>query len=185
MAEFPRICRRELLTAGLFLGAASLLPAQDNPAATPPREGDLLVKAGDAGATPLAPADIRAGGKQTMAWAMDPGDKTVRSASRLNRILLVRLDPARLSPVTQSHAAEGVVAFSAICTHSGCEVTDFVPQEQRLFCPCHESTFDPLDGAKVIDGPATRVLPALPLKLVDGKLVVAKTFTAPITFETQ
>ena len=32
-------------------------------------------------------------------------------------------------------------------------------------------------------GPAPRTLPALPLKIVDAKLVVAKPFTAPVGFE--
>jgi len=32
----------------------------------------------------------------------------------------------------------------------------------------------------VIDGPAPRALAALPLKVVDGKLVVAKPFTARV-----
>jgi len=164
---------------------ASLLSAQEPPAASRPREGDLLVKAGDSGANPLSPADVRTGGKQIMAWAMDPADKTVRSGSRFNRILLIRLDPDKLSAETRSRAADGVVAYSAICTHAGCEVTDWLSPEQRLFCPCHESTFDPLDGAKVVDGPATRMLPALPLGLAEGRLVVAKPFTAPITIETQ
>lgn len=178
--------RRAILKAGLGLGIG-LIPgmkasAQENPAVARPREGDLLIKAGDPATTPLTPADIPAG-KQTMAWAMDPNDKTVRSGSRLNRVLLVRLDPARLSTETQSRAVEGVTAYSAICSHSGCDVTEWVAEEALLFCPCHASKFDPKDGAKVVDGPAPRSLPALPLKLVNGALAVAKPFTAKITFE--
>ena len=180
------ICRRrDVLIAGLGLSLAKTLPAQDDPAASRPKEGDFLVKTTDTTATPLTPTDIRAGGRQVMAWAMDPADKTVRSASRLNRILLVRLDSAKLTAETKSRAADGVVAYSAICTHAGCEVTEWVPEKQILFCPCHESTFDPADAAKVIDGPAVKILPALPLGLAEGKLIVLKTFTAPVTFETQ
>lgn len=184
-----RLARRDVLRAGLSLGAqlglGAGLKAQNNRAATRPQKGDLLVKTGDATATPLTPADIRLAGRQVMAWAMDPVDKTVRSGSRLNRILLVRPDPAKLSAATKAQSAEGVIAYSAICTHAGCEVTEWVPDGQKLFCPCHESTFDPADGAKVIDGPATRLLPALPLDVSDGKLIVREPFTSPITFETQ
>ena len=97
----------------------------------------------------------------------------------------LHLDDAKLTTETKARAAGGVVAYSAICTHAGCEVAEWVPDKQLLFCPCHESTFDPADGAKVIDGPAVKILPALPLGLADGKLVVRKPFTAPITFETQ
>ena len=118
---------------GLALGFTATLPAQDNPAASRPKEGDFLVKTSDTTANPLTPADIRVGGRQVTAWAMDPADKTVRSGSRLNRILLVRLDSSKLTDETKSRAAEGVVAYSAICTHAGCDVTEWVPEKQILF----------------------------------------------------
>jgi rieske iron-sulfur protein len=179
--------RRDVLKTGLGvgvgLGLTSILQAQDDPAAARPKQGDLLVKAGDTAGTPLTPADVKAGAKQILAWAMDPVDKTQRSGSRLNRVLLVRLDPEKMSAETKARSAEGVVAYSAICSHAGCDVSDWVPDDQTLFCPCHSSKFDPRDGAKVLDGPADHPLPALPLKITDGKLTVAKPFTARITFE--
>ena len=115
---------------------------------------------------------------------MDPTDRTVRSGSRLNRVLLLRLNGDKLSPETRSRAAAGVVAYTAICTHTGCEVIDWLTDEQLLYCPCHFSKFDPKDGARVVDGPAPRTLPALPLTLSEGKLVVAKSFTSRVGFET-
>ncbi len=175
--------RRSVLKATVALGLAQLLPAQDNSAASRPKEGDLLIKAGDASATPLTPADIRPGASQTMVFAMDPESKIIRNGSRLNRILLVRFEPDKLTSETRARAADGVVAYSALCSHAGCDVSDWLPDEQVLFCSCHASKFEPKDGAKVLDGPAPTALPALPLKLVDGKLTVAKTFTARITFE--
>jgi Rieske Fe-S protein len=114
---------------------------------------------------------------------MDPADNTVRSGSRLNALILLRFDPSRLSALTQSRAADGVVAYTAICTHSGCEVSDWIAEGERLSCPCHDSLFDPKAEAKVVDGPAPRMLPALPLKLVEGRLVVAGAFTARVGFE--
>jgi rieske iron-sulfur protein len=177
--------RRAVLTGGLALvfvkGQAGY--AQDDPASIRPREGDLLVKVGDAAATPLTPDDVPVGATQTMAWPIDPASHTIRSGSRLNRILLLRLDPDKLSADTRSRAADGVVAYTAICTHTGCEVIDWHADEQLLSCPCHYSKFDPKDGARVVDGPAPRTLPALPLQTVDGKLVVAKPFTTRVGFE--
>jgi rieske iron-sulfur protein len=114
---------------------------------------------------------------------MDPVDRTVRSGSRLNQVILVRLDPDTLSAETRARSADGVVAYTSICTHTGCDVDDWQPAERLLACQCHFSAFDPRDGAKVVDGPAPRPLPALPLKIVDGMLVVAQPFTAPIGFE--
>ena len=54
---------------------------------------------------------------------------------------------------------------------------------QLLYCPCHESKFEPKDGDQVVDGPVPRMLPALPLKLIEGKMAVAKPFTAPVALE--
>jgi len=180
--------RRAMLKAGIGLGLGLGLESreavgQDDRAAARPEEGDLLVKSGDSSKTPLTPRDIPAGAPQTMAWAMDPGNRTVRSGSRLNQILLLRLDPEKLTAETRSRAADGVVAYSVICTHTGCEIEDWIADEQQLSCPCHFSTFDPKDGGRVVDGPAPRMLPALPLKIVDGKLAVAKPFTTPVGFE--
>jgi Rieske Fe-S protein len=172
------IARRLVLKA---LAGAAL--GQADPASARPKEGDLLIKAGDSTRTALGPEDIPRGTAPTLAWAMDATDRTVRNGSRLNQLILLRLDPAALSPETVTRAADGVVAYTSICTHTGCDVDDWQADERLLGCQCHSSVFDPKDGARVVDGPAPRPLPALPLKLVNGQLVVAGPFTAPIGFE--
>ena len=179
--------RRAVLQAGLALGlgwrlAPALRAAQDDPASLRPREGDRLVRI-DGPRTPLTPADVPGGERQTMAWEIDPASGVVRSGSRLNQVLLVRFDPSALAPETRARSADGVVAYTAICPHNGCDVAEFLPREQQLMCACHESIFDPKDSAKVIDGPAPRVLPALPLKIDGGALVVAGPFTSRVGFE--
>ena len=170
--------RRAVLMAGLGFALG-----QSEAASSRPKAGDLLVKAGDTAKTPLTSRDISAGAPQVLAWPMDPADRVVRSASRLNQVILVRLDPEALTGETRARAADGVVAYSAICTHTGCDVDDWEPAARLLACQCHFSQFDPRDAAKVVDGPAPRPLPALPIRIADGVLVVAQPFTAPITFE--
>ena len=110
-------------------------------------EGDVLVKTGGGGA-PLKATDLPPGGPQIFAWPMDPADKTVRDGTRLNKVLLLRLDPAGFDPATLARAADGVVAYSAICPHTGCEVMKWQPETQRLECPCHFSQYDPKAGAR-------------------------------------
>jgi rieske iron-sulfur protein len=45
---------------------------------------------------------------------------TVRNETLLNLVILTRFDPAELSEETRARAAEGVVAYSAVCTpHAG------------------------------------------------------------------
>jgi Rieske Fe-S protein len=148
-----------------------------------PAAGDLLVTIGDTTLTPLTPDDIPMNDAPTMAWCMTPNDRVVRSGSRLNRVLLVRLDPDAIGERTRAISANGVVAYSAVCTHSGCDVGSWLADEQLLYCECHESKFDPKDAARVADGPAPRSLPALPLTLVDGRLVVARPFTSRPGFD--
>jgi rieske iron-sulfur protein len=160
--------------------ATAVVPALAEPASERPKEGDFLVAVDGQKPDALAPNDIPTGGPQVLAWPMDAADKTVRKESRLNKILLVRLDPATLVGVTQERAAEGVVAYSAICPHAGCEVNVWGAEQQILECSCHFSHYNPREAAAVIDGPATRALPALPLKIVDGKLAVAKPFTGRV-----
>jgi Rieske Fe-S protein len=183
-----RIGRRTLLKSGISVGfglplTARLVIGQDDPASVRPTKGDLLIKAGDSIKKPLTPNDIRLGAPPIIAWPMDPKDRTVRRGSRLNQLLVLRLNADKLSPETRSRAVGGVVAYTAICTHTGCEVDDWLADEQLLHCPCHSSTFDPRDSAKVVGGEAPRPLPAIPLKLDRGRLMVAGPFTARVGFE--
>src|SRR5262249_32894261 len=117
------------------------------------------------------------------AYPADPKSGVVREASRFNLVMLVRLDPAGLTGETRARAADGVVAYSGVCTHQGCPVNMWSKNNQTLFCSCHGSEFDPKNGAEVTAGPAPRPLPALPLKLEDGVPVVAGAFTERVGSE--
>lgn len=183
--------RRTLLQAAAATALAWLAPVSVGTASASaqasrtarPVAGDHLVRNGDDRAAPLTPADIVAGGAPVIAWPVTPADGVVRNGSRLNRILLVRLAPDGFSAKTAAAAADGIVAYSAICTHTGCEVGTFLAAEQQLYCECHQSRFDPRDQARVVDGPAPRNLPALPLRIEDGRLLVAGPFTTRPGFE--
>jgi rieske iron-sulfur protein len=177
--------RRNFLTVVSTLGVDLVIGSTANlvsaePADERPQEGDVLVRFDSEKQIPLEPKDIPFGGPPVFAWSMDLAANVVRSGSRLNKILLLRLDPATLVGVTQERAADGVVAYSAICPHAGCEVNVWADDQKTLECSCHYSHYNPREAAAVIDGPAPRALAALPLKVVDGKLVVAKPFTARV-----
>jgi rieske iron-sulfur protein len=85
---------------------------------------------------------------------------------------------------TRSHAADGIVAYSAICAHAGCPVTGWEKQEEGekdvFKCPCHNSEYDPRQGAEVVFGPAPRRLAALPLAIADGSLTVSAPFVGKV-----
>lgn len=98
-------------------------------------------------------------------------------------VLMTRIDPAVLkeAPERAGWSYEGIVAYSKICTHVGCPVALYEAQTHHLLCPCHQSTFDIADGAKVVFGPANRALPQLPITVDDeGYLVAQSDFTEPI-----
>lgn len=178
--------RRTILqgAAGLVVAWMTPVSAAQDAGSARPSAGDLLIRSSDKTLSPLAPNDVPLAATPVIAWALEPQNRVVRSGSRLNRVLLVRLDPETLDPQTRALAADGVVAYSAICTHTGCDVGTWLDDEQVLYCECHESKFDARSNARVVDGPAPRSLPALPLKLVDGHLVVAGPFTSKVGFET-
>ena len=164
--------------AGVALAMGSGMQAQA--AADTPQAGDWLVAVDDAAAAkPLGPADLKTGEKQLIVFPYDPVAKRARNSSRLNRILLIKLDPAGFNASTKARAAEGVVAYSAICTHQACDVNSWRPKEQALLCFCHFSQFQPAEDAAVISGPAPRELPCLPLKVEAGRLVLAGGFSQP------
>ena len=178
-----RPTRRDALAALSVLGlsvVAGTHPALAQPENERPREGDLLVLSDSNSARPLTLKDIPAGGPPVLAWPMEPAGSLIRMGSRLNKVLLVRLDPETLVGVTRERAAGGVVAYSAICPHAGCEVSVWVPDQKILECSCHYSHFNPREGAAVIDGPAPRALAALPLTIAKGNLAVAKPFTGRV-----
>jgi ubiquinol-cytochrome c reductase iron-sulfur subunit len=100
-----------------------------------------------------------------------------------SQTLLIRVPPEllQLDPEHAAWAPNGYVAYSKICTHAGCPVGLFRATERRLICPCHQSTFDVLTGAKPVFGPAGRPLPQLPIRLQpDGTFVADGDFPEPV-----
>jgi rieske iron-sulfur protein len=147
--------------------------------------GDLLAafNEGHAGAV-INPSDVKRDMSPLLAWPYDPAKKIARDGSRLNLVLVMRFDPTTLSPDERPRAADGIIAYTGVCTHQGCWVTDWLTKKQLLHCPCHGSEYDPRRGGAVALGPAPRDLPALPLRLAAGKLTVAARFTGRVGGET-
>jgi Rieske Fe-S protein len=72
-------------------------------------------------------------------------------------------------PLIVFRASESkAIALSSRCTHQGCEVK--MPDEGRIQCPCHGSTFS-VTG-KQLSGPAPTPLPTYPAEVRDGSVVV-------------
>ena len=129
--------------------------------------GDDLVYASGARAGQPVRADDLAAGQGVQVF---PKGKTTNQA---NLVELVRVGAGR--------GAEGLVAYSAICTHLGCVVHDRLDPQGRIACPCHASLFDPANAAGVVGGPAGRPLPSLPISVSpEGVIVATGPFSGPV-----
>ena len=126
--------------------------------------------------TPLKPADLAVDGVVTVF----PKDHTDDADSPTLLIRTRRSQDLHLSEERQDWVVGTIIAFSKICTHVGCPVGLYQAGEAKLLCPCHQSTFDVLHGAKPIFGPAARPLPQLPIGVDDeGYLIATADFSSP------
>jgi rieske iron-sulfur protein len=171
---------KAVMVATVMMGSGMrTVSAQPDAADAPPQPGDRLVSMDSEGApVALRVSDIPLTSKPVRAQPFVPAEKLVRDGSRLSRVILMRFDPASLDAETRTRSADGVLAYSAVCTHQGCEVSEWDASGGAMFCFCHFSKFDPLKSGEVTAGPAGRRLPWLPLKSDNGELVVAGEFSS-------
>ena len=151
-----------------------------------PQPGDRLVFAfGLREGKILKPEELIIGSTPVTALPMSPDTGIVRDGSRLNRVMVIRLDSEALSVKTARSSADGIVAYSAVCSHTGCDISEWDTETQRLVCPCHDSEFEVTDGARVMSGPAPKPLAMLPLEITKGELRVARKFTRRVGAQPQ
>jgi len=181
--------RRSLLRNSLLLagGALAVLPVpllfglgrfQFKEAAlakTGWKKGSRLL---DESGRPIKLGDLEVGGAKSVFPDVPGGRRMADSAA-----LIIRMLPEDLK-VRESRkdwVVEGHVVYSVICTHLGCPVKLYEQQTHHLFCPCHQSTFDAADRAKVLFGPAARGLPQLAITVDDeGYFVAQGDFNEPV-----
>ncbi|MGA5418927.1 Rieske 2Fe-2S domain-containing protein [Streptomyces lavendulocolor] len=132
---------------------------------------------------PLRPEDV-AVGSLTFAKpeGLEESDHDFNNKIAKDALMIVRIQPEDIKDKRElewSH--EGIVAFSKICTHVGCPISLYEQQTHHVLCPCHQSTFDLSDGARVIFGPAGHALPQLRIGVNDeGFLEALGDFAEPV-----
>jgi ubiquinol-cytochrome c reductase iron-sulfur subunit len=166
------------LVVALVTPAASLGPALTGIHQTPWHRGTRMV---DEKGRPYLASEIELGSLYTaLAQGADPENLG-------SGLIVVRLPPEyiHLPADRRGWAPQGILAFSKICPHAGCAVSEYryplypnTPGQQPAFtCPCHYSTFLPGRGGELIFGPAGRELPQLPVMIdADGYLAAAGPF---------
>ena len=177
--------RRSVLKLGLLAALWSPLSvfAARKPTKMRPQPGDHLVFAyGERQGEVITPDDIVLNAKPIEAFPKHLASDVTRDRSRLNALLLLRLDAQSLPASMDKYAVDGLVAYSAVCTHTGCTVEGWDGATQELTCPCHGSKYAAANGAKVLLGPAPKPLAMLPLKITDGEITVAGAFSRKVGF---
>jgi ubiquinol-cytochrome c reductase iron-sulfur subunit len=117
---------------------------------------------------------------------LDDDDAMAKAA-----VTLIKFRPGQLQFTPANHAVpnkvvenwtvDNIVAYSKICTHVGCPAALYEQTTHHILCPCHQSTFDATQGARVIFGPATRPLPQLPMGVdSQGYLIALGDFQEPV-----
>ncbi len=157
---------------------------------TPEKKGGgyaTTIKAGDV----LVYAQGASTGAPVMASSIKVGDAVLaypsgKSSNPANIVQLIKLDEKDFKPPTDiALTDQGFVVYSAICTHLGCTVSWMENKESPTAsfteCFCHNSIFNPAQGAKVMGGPAPIPLAQIGVKVLqDGTLAFTSDFNGPI-----
>src|SRR5690606_37696304 len=180
-----KLLRRTLLLAAAPLGLAPLVLLKDlgplpetKLRRTVWKQGMRLVVEGTG--QPIRAADFNSPG--SILSVVPQGYERDLNALAKATLILIKLRPEQFKSGTNLNwTHDGIVAYSKICTHVGCPTALYEQNTNHILCPCHQSTFDAADGAKVIFGPAARPLPQLPITVdSEGYLVAQSDFQVPV-----
>jgi rieske iron-sulfur protein len=177
--------RRDVLKSGCVLaGAAALVSVggslnafaaggrglQPQPPGAPQRGDTFVFSDGPNKGKEVTIADIVLDAPPITVQAKDETG-AVRESEKAT-VLLYRVAADKYAVDIKGDTVEGVIAYSAVCTHKGCVITDWDATAKQIVCPCHKAAFDPLLGGTNTGGFKTRDLPQIPVKIHDGKLVI-------------
>ncbi len=171
--------RRNVVIGSLAIAVSGITEATAGRSKRPEPGDNLVYMLGDKKDQPIKASEVEIGNEPILAYPKDPSSGKVL-VSKANLLTIIRVKPADMKESSRPNAADGVVAFSAVCTHYGCPITKLHPSQSQVVCNCHGSVFDAANRGEVTSGPATRRLAMLPLKVVDGNLIVAAKLDGPI-----
>jgi len=188
------ILRRTLIAATIPLGVAPIILLRDTGPLpgkslehTVWRNGLRLLVYGTN--RPITPAEFASPG--SIISVVPEGFQNDDDALAKAATVIIKFRPGQMVFTTENHpvpnkvvenwTVENIVAYSKICTHVGCPAALYEQTTHHILCPCHQSTFDAAQGARVLFGPATRPLPQLPIGVdSQGFLIATGDFPVPV-----
>ncbi|WP_182897305.1 ubiquinol-cytochrome c reductase iron-sulfur subunit [Microbispora sp. H10830] len=186
-----KLLRRTLLLAAAPLGLAPLVLLKDLgplPGTSlrhtvwgePTKDGKPRRLVVEGSGQPIRAADFNSPGG--ILSVVPEGYEEDLNALAKATLILLKFRPEELKSGTNLNwTHDGIVAYSKICTHVGCPAALYEQTTHHILCPCHQSTFDAADGARVVFGPAARPLPQLPIGIDgEGYLVAKSDFKVPV-----
>ncbi|MEV0398898.1 Rieske 2Fe-2S domain-containing protein [Actinoallomurus sp. NPDC050550] len=188
------LLRRTLLLASAPLGLIPVILLRDMGPLPEKKLRHTMWKKGtrlivDGTGQPLKPSDFNSPGGIITVIPEVPKDKdhpdgepTLDELAKATVVLInVPEDQLKVKKGRENWNVGGIIAYSKICTHVGCPAALYEQTTHHILCPCHQSTFDALDAAKVIFGPAARPLPQLPIGVdSEGYLIATSDFHEPV-----
>jgi nitrite reductase/ring-hydroxylating ferredoxin subunit len=152
----PDVPRRSLFAAGMGLTLAGLgLAACSSPAETASGGGGAATGSTSTGGGGSTGSGGGASGATVKATEVPVGGGVIMQTA---------------SFVVTQPTAGTFKAFSSVCTHEGCPVSQI--SNGAIICTCHNSRFSVADGS-VISGPARRALKAAKVTRSGDSLVVS------------
>jgi Rieske Fe-S protein len=124
----------------------------------------------------LASGGLAVGSVALAAWSAIPRDHRKMEEKEIGSLANLKVGGAIQFNYPREHdlciliqPEAGVYkAYSRRCTHLSCPV-EWEPDKNRLYCPCHNGAFSPVDGA-VLQGPPPRALPEIMLEVRDDRI---------------
>lgn len=115
----------------------------------------------------LASGGLAAGSVALAGWSEASREERQFEAARIARVAEIPVGSAKEFRYPRAEdlclllqPEPGVFkAYSRRCTHLSCPV-EYQPEQERLYCPCHNGAFSTKDG-KVLQGPPPRPLPEI------------------------
>ena len=184
MSKFNQERRDLLKSTCVMAGAAAVvtvtgsLPAFAADQKDVPMVGDVFVYVdGPKKGSVAMVADIPVDEKHVVTVQAATPDGKPREGDNCTAVLF-RTTPDKVPADIKTDSAEGIIAYSAVCTHQGCMMNEIHESSVAvaaygIICPCHDAIFDPLKAGKNTGGATSRTLPYFPIKSDGGKIVVS------------